>query len=378
MPLVGLAAAAALFPSARTRRGALTVGGLAALALVLAAGIHCSLAPGQARVLRPVCVPWTALLYFGTPTAPAGVFLAARGTLGTGPAVPLILALCCVYVPGKFLVHRPKVTSRLDPGIVSAASEPVELVTRDGYRLNGRFFPAGAPGRAPAVIIGHGVMAEHAMYFASYGKLVHDLGYGALLFDFRGHGRSDGHVETYGVREVEDVRAAVDWLRARPDVHPGRIAIIGHSMGAAIAILAAAEIPEIGAVVTDAAYDDLRVAAAQRLRLGILPSWVGPALAEASFFLGSLESGIDRAAPQPIDRIAAIAPRPVLLIHSPDDRATSVECSRRLFAAAREPRRLLLVPGGHSRNHLKDMSPELNSGVADFLKAAFAGDPPFH
>ena len=71
-----------------------------------------------------------------------------------------------------------------------------------------------------------------------------------LQFDFRGHGASDGETVTMGAREHADIEAAVDYLRGRG---LDRIALFGVSMGAAVAILAAPDLP-VAAVVADAAY----------------------------------------------------------------------------------------------------------------------------
>src|SRR5689334_20476883 len=74
-------------------------------------------------------------------------------------------------------------------------------------------------------------------------------GYGALLFDFSGHGESAGRLVTFGARETLDVAAALRYLRERGDVDMNRIGIMGYSLGAIAAVLAAADLPELRCVV---------------------------------------------------------------------------------------------------------------------------------
>ena len=70
-----------------------------------------------------------------------------------------------------------------------------------------------------------------------------------MLFDFRYRGESEGDAQTLGVKESWDIQSAVDYLKERPDVDAERIGVQGGSLGAASAILAAAEKSEIKGVV---------------------------------------------------------------------------------------------------------------------------------
>ena len=82
-------------------------------------------------------------------------------------------------------------------------------------------------------------------------------GYTLLSLDFRNHGESDGEVTTYGYHEKKDLIAAIHYLRERCG-YDARIGILGASMGAAIALQAAAETDEISALVLDSPFASLR------------------------------------------------------------------------------------------------------------------------
>src|SRR6185503_2347794 len=90
-----------------------------------------------------------------------------------------------------------------------------------------------------------------------YGQLAHalaDAGFLVLRYDKRGIGQSGGRIETAGFAEyAEDLRAAIKFLADRKDVDPKRIAVVGHSEGGAVALLAAAKDKRIAALVLAAA-----------------------------------------------------------------------------------------------------------------------------
>jgi fermentation-respiration switch protein FrsA (DUF1100 family) len=103
------------------------------------------------------------------------------------------------------------------------------------------------PGRkhAPAVALLHGFTGQHiesAFVFTRLARELCDAGIAALRFDFRGSGDSEGVFSEVTIeREVEDARAALRWLRARPDLDSRRIGLLGCSLGSTVAMLTAGE-----------------------------------------------------------------------------------------------------------------------------------------
>jgi uncharacterized protein len=123
--------------------------------------------------------------------------------------------------------------------------------TVGGQTLHGMLhLPSRRP--APAVALLHGFTGqrmESAFVFVRLARLLCDAGIVALRFDFRGSGESEGAFNEVTIeREVEDARAALRWLRARPDVDARRIGLLGVSLGSTVAMLTAGEEPDLQAL----------------------------------------------------------------------------------------------------------------------------------
>jgi hypothetical protein len=128
---------------------------------------------------------------------------------------------------------------------LGAPYEDVEFTTSDGLRLQG-WYIRSRNGAAVISFPGRGSSQKRA-------KLLARHGYGVLLFDRRGEGESEGDPNTFGWQGERDIRAAVAFLRARPDVDPERIGGIGLSVGGEMMIEAAAESDALKAIVSEGA-----------------------------------------------------------------------------------------------------------------------------
>ena len=169
-----------------------------------------------------------------------------------------------------------------------------------------------------------------------------EQGFAALAFDWRGHGESAGNLDDHA---LDDVSAAVAYLSRRPEVDKNRIAIRGASMGAFFAILAAAHDARLKAVVCVAtgtretllmataplksSKDAIDYARDARLQRKPLAAW-----------LEKLDVYKD---------VALIAPRPILFVHSKGDEIIPYQSTEKLYAAAGEPKKLILLDDGHHR-----------------------------
>src|SRR3954471_14101932 len=123
--------------------------------------------------------------------------------------------------------------------------EDVSFTTSDGLRLQGWYIPS----RNGAAVISfpgrHGPQRQ--------ARMLARHGYGVLLFDRRGEGRSEGEPNSWGWSGDRDVYAAIDWLRRRPDVDPRRIGGIGLSVGGEMMLEAAAKDRRLAAIVSEGA-----------------------------------------------------------------------------------------------------------------------------
>jgi uncharacterized protein len=192
-------------------------------------------------------------------------------------------------------------------------------------------------------------------------------GYGALLFDLRNHGQSEGDRTTLGLREVDDVRGATRFVRAQPGVDPAKIALFGHSMGGATVLLAAAQMPEIAAVLAESAYSSAEDNIAEGVQgLTGLPAFP---FAPLVLFFGQREAGVDIRAVRPVDVIGQISPRPVLIIHGERDGLIPVQNAYRLYAAAGEPKQLYILPDVSHSGFLQTAPVEYPRRILAFLDA---------
>ena len=221
------------------------------------------------------------------------------------------------------------------PADLGLPHEKVRFTTDDGVTLDGWLIPAARETRA-AVILLHGFSWHRLPWLSLFVPWLR-LRYHVLQFDFRGHGASDPAATTLGTAERKDVAAAVRLLAGRG---LGPIALYGISMGGATAIVAAPDLP-VAAVIADAAYADIRHPIANRMREQRLPlSGIGSWLITAGAAIRARTRLMS-----PIDRVADVAPRGLLLIAPRLDRLVSWQQSVKLYEAAREPKELYVVNG---------------------------------
>ena len=226
-------------------------------------------------------------------------------------SVPVVLVLLqFVLVPVTPAVYAtnlpPTEVGDAAPSDRGLGYEDVDFTTADGVRLSGWYVPS-ANGAAVAVLHGSGSTRSAVL---DHAEVLADNGYGVLLYDARGHGRSDGDGMDFGWWGDLDLAGAVSYLQSRSDVHADRIAAVGMSMGGEQAVNAAATDDRILAVVGEGVQP--RVPADTTQAPG-LRGWVEQAVNRTVVSTAALLT--DAPMPMPLrDALAATAPRPVLLI----------------------------------------------------------------
>jgi uncharacterized protein len=179
-------------------------------------------------------------------------------------------------------------------------------MTSDALRLAGWYVPS-RNGAAVIAFPGREGPVHHARMLVRHG-------YGVLLLDRRGEGESEGDFNARGWGGEPDLRAAIAYLRERPDVRGGRIGGLGLSVGGELLLQAAAHDAGLRAVVSEGA--GLRSAAEQKHMPGAPPEpirWIAPITMETA--AGVVLS--DHAPPTDLaDLMPRIAPRPILLIEA--------------------------------------------------------------
>ena len=197
----------------------------------------------------------------------------------------------------------------------------------------------------------HGAGSAKESHF-DFGRLCRAYGMAALAYDARGHGRSTGD---WGPTAFGDALAMCDLLRE----HAPAVALRGSSMGGFTAIHAAALDPSVAAVVA------------------ICPAPARAAAARAARRAGSTDFEVDARPPsrgwRGLDTSEAAAAlgdaTALLLLHAKGDEQVPYTVSEELHAAAHEPKRLLVFPGGHHRSLQHDL--EVQNLTARFIERAF-------
>ncbi|MCX7185341.1 MAG: alpha/beta fold hydrolase [Nitrosospira sp.] len=222
--------------------------------------------------------------------------------------------------------------------------EPVQIPLLDADSSVHGWLARGVRGGG-AVLLVHSIRSNR-LEMLSRARFLNKQGYGILLIDLQAHGETPGKRITFGLRESEDVAAAVTFLRK---TFPSeRLAVIGVSLGAAAIVLAKHEL-RLDAVVLESLHPTIEEAIENRLRLHLGeygPVLLPLVLAQLAFYLDVSIAELD-----PITRIGDLN-APLLLIAGSADEHTKVPETERLFAAARQPKDIWIVPGaGHFNMH---------------------------
>ena len=155
-----------------------------------------------------------------------------------------------------------------------AAGTRVTFASLDGTAIAGEFFEASNR-PSPGVVLVH-MLSRHKGDWRGLPDRIRDAGITALTIDLRGHGGSSGSAGDLTAM-VQDVRAAAQWLASRSNVRPDAIAIVGASLGASLALLAAPALPQvraIGLLSPSLDYRGLRTDTALIKRLGARSLWL--------------------------------------------------------------------------------------------------------
>jgi fermentation-respiration switch protein FrsA (DUF1100 family) len=216
-------------------------------------------------------------------------------------------------------------------------AEDVWLTTADGVRIHGWFVPAET-NTALTVLFCHGNAGNISHRFEKL-DILRELGANVLIFDYRGYGRSEGSPDEQGT--YRDAQAAYDSLAGKT------VVVYGESLGAAVAVDLAAKNRVAGVVIEEAFTSAADVG---RKMFPYLP---------VGLILRNRYDSLSK-----IGRINA----PLLIFHSRDDEFFSMRHAERLLDAAREPKRLVELRGGHNDAFI--VSGEIyRAALAEFLRS---------
>jgi uncharacterized protein len=256
--------------------------------------------------------------------------------------VPLVayVALCLVLYRRLFVPARPEWLDdfMFTPWEFQADYEEVDLTTVDGVAFGAWFFRQTGSPQVIVVSPGHKGRRQDVLGVA---VALWRKGFNVLCYSYRGMPTSDRVLTTMGVREVQELAAAIAFARRR--VRDARIGLLGYSMGAVVSLIGAAGDPSVEALVLDSPYSDLRQVLRENVRRSLLLPGA-PFVAAVSLWM-RLRHGVRLADSSPIAVLSGLEPRPLFFIHGGADVVTSVQHSRRLYDAYRGPREIWVVQG---------------------------------
>lgn len=259
----------------------------------------------------------------------------------TGVAVVAAVAgaaFVMLWAAQRKLIYFPTQTVR-SAALVSGDIEEVTFPTRDGLTLDAWLVPAigGSDGSVVVMFHGNGGNRADRMPIA---ERISAAGYAVLLVDYRGYGGNPGSPSEEGL--LEDARAAIEYVSARPDVDSDRIVYFGESLGAAVAIGAAVESPPAGLILRSPFTS-----------LGDVAAVHYPYLPARLLLRDQYRS---------IDRIVGIDV-PVLVIAGSGDTIIPISQSREIYEAVPGPKRFVQIDGADHN----DAALTTGDGVTTFL-----------
>jgi uncharacterized protein len=192
----------------------------------------------------------------------------------------------------------------------------------------------------PGMVIVHGAGSRKENH-GDFGRACAGAGWAAIAYDQRGHGEA---TDEMGPGALEDVERMARFLAEHDSVDPSRVCIRGSSMGAYLAILAAARSDAIAGVVAICPASEAHLA--RGLRRGDLEFRASKA---------ARRELADWLAQHPLpDAVEALGATPLLLIHARGDEQIPYAQSEELHSLKTEPRKLIVLPGGHHRSAQHD------------------------
>ncbi|WP_253449171.1 alpha/beta hydrolase [Halomonas sp. Y3] len=268
-----------------------------------------------------------------------------RWLVGIALVYLLVLALAWAFQERLlYLPHmgREPIGTPADRGL---AWEPVLLETEDGLALDAWWLPHERPRASLLFLHGNAGNISHRL-----DSLVqfHRLGFAVLILDYRGYGRSEGRPSEAGL--ALDAMAGWRWLREEAGQAPEEVVLFGRSLGAAVAAELAEEREAQGerpaAVILESPFRSVPELA-QRVYPFLPARWLARFSHDTESHVGGITA-------------------PLLVIHSRDDEIIPFAEGEAVYRAARDPKRLLEIRGGHNTGFLES-EPDYSEGIDGFL-----------
>jgi dipeptidyl aminopeptidase/acylaminoacyl peptidase len=237
----------------------------------------------------------------------------------------------------------------------------------DGLNLVGQLYLPAGNMPYPTVCVCHGIPARipdpSDRGYPLLAEKICNQGFAVLIFNFRGTGASGGNLDMLGW--ARDLKAVIDYLSALPQVD--FLSLLGFSGGAAVSVYVAAQDERVSSVVACACPAEFTFFTQGDKPESLIDHFRSIGAIRDDDFPPSVTEWLNGfELVKPINYVAQISPRPLLLVHGSQDETVEVSQARRLYAQAGEPKQLVIVEGaGHRLRH----SDKAMAVVIDWLKS---------
>lgn len=289
----------------------------------------------------------------------------------------LIFASLVIFVIGPGMLLQPyrrtidyyrRITPLLHPSDLGARHEELTLRTGEGIPLScWILLPSGRP--RGTVLYLHGV-SECKIAGLPMADVLLRRGFLVVLYDARRHGESGGSHCTYGFYEKHDPTTILNALAARPDLTIGRVGLFGASMGAAVALQAAALDDRITAVVAESGFATLRSVFDDYQKRMIKLPW--HYLRNIVIKRSELMAHFKASAVSPLEAVRQLR-IPLLLVHGTADDRIRSSYTEQVYENASPPKEIWLIPGARHDNMWEIGGEEYRERVAAFFERHLTG-----
>ena len=251
----------------------------------------------------------------------------------------------------------------------------ISILPIEGFSLVGQLYLPDLDGKYPLVCLCHGAPpgVPPPPDDGGYPELAEKLcrrGLAVYWFNLRGSGDSGGNFDLLGW--TRDLQAVLDYLWGLDSFDKSRLSLVGFSAGAAVAIYVASFDPHVSRVIACCSPAEFKPGPGDSWQ-----AWVDRfreigAIRDDDFPSSVEQWAADCQSINPIDHIAAVSPRPLLIIHGNMDSSVPVENAHRLYEKARPPKQLVIIDGA---GHRLRRDPRVIDTIVSWLSSSTI-DPP--
>jgi len=259
-----------------------------------------------------------------------------------------------------WIVKPQRTTSEINMASFPGRPDEVDFTVPGSGSRRGWFFP-GFRG-APTIMLLHGYESSRGELLTLVSAL-QDHQYNVFVFDFAAHGANAG-VTTFGYREADEVRAAIDAIAKRNDVDATRFGLWGYNLGAYAALREAENDPRVRALALDAVYDYPR----QMVKIGVEKTGVAgfPMVVKSAQMCFEWMNFEHRNDPPLSAKLSKMSGAPMLFIEASDDPETA-SITREIFLKSPEPREEAIIPHGNFVNLPDDEKRAYENRIVSFF-----------